>query len=77
MQGIVSKKQPTYKPTKTGLPSLQSSAGLDDLAEMKYEELSINGLNADRDRILEMPICRLVAMRSGTSSELLISGSEN
>jgi hypothetical protein len=40
---------------------------LDDLAEMKYEELSINGVNADRDRILRMPICRLVARRSGTS----------
>lgn len=40
---------------------------LDDLAEMKYEELSINGVNADRDRILKMPICRLVAGRSGPS----------
>ena len=40
---------------------------LDDLAEMKYEELSINGVNADRDRILRMPICRLVARRLGTS----------
>ena len=40
---------------------------LDDLAEMKYEELSINGVNADRDRILRMPICRLVARRSSTS----------
>ena len=40
---------------------------LDDLAEMKYEELSINGVVADRDRILKMPICRLVARRSGTS----------
>jgi FkbM family methyltransferase len=39
---------------------------LDDLAEMNYEELSINGVNADRDRILKMPICRLVARRSGT-----------
>lgn len=40
---------------------------LNDLAEMKYEELSINGVDADRDRILKMPICRLVARRSGTS----------
>jgi FkbM family methyltransferase len=40
---------------------------LDDLAEMKYEELSINGVNADRDRILRMPICRLVVRRLGTS----------
>jgi FkbM family methyltransferase len=39
---------------------------LDDLEEMKYEELSINGVNTDRDRILKMPICRLVAKRSET-----------
>jgi FkbM family methyltransferase len=34
---------------------------LDDLAEMKYQDLSINSVPAGRDVILEMPICRLVA----------------
>jgi FkbM family methyltransferase len=39
---------------------------LDDLAEMKYQELSINSVPAGRDVILEMPICRLVAKPSNT-----------
>jgi FkbM family methyltransferase len=39
---------------------------LDALAEMKYQELSINGVPAGRDVILETPICRLVATRSST-----------
>jgi FkbM family methyltransferase len=37
---------------------------LDDLAEMRYEELSIDGVSAERGTILKMPICRLVAKRS-------------
>jgi FkbM family methyltransferase len=39
---------------------------LDDLAEMKYMELSIDGMPARRDIILGMPICRLVAKRADT-----------
>jgi hypothetical protein len=39
---------------------------LDDLAEMRYEELSIDGASAERRTILKMPICRLVAKRSST-----------
>jgi FkbM family methyltransferase len=39
---------------------------LNDLAEMKYEELSIDGAPTERGTILEMPICRLVAERSST-----------
>jgi len=40
---------------------------LDDLAEMKYRELSINNITVERAVILEMPICRLMARRSGAS----------
>jgi len=39
---------------------------LDDLAELKYQELSINGVSAGRNVILEMPICRLVAKALNT-----------
>jgi FkbM family methyltransferase len=33
---------------------------LDDLAEMRYEMLSIDGVKIERTAILQMPICRLV-----------------
>jgi FkbM family methyltransferase len=39
---------------------------LDDLADMKYGELWIDGILAERGAILKMPICRLVAKRSST-----------
>lgn len=39
---------------------------LDDLAEMRYEELSIDGAPTERGAILKEPICRLVAERSHT-----------
>jgi hypothetical protein len=39
---------------------------LDDLAEMKYEELSIDGAPTERGTIVKMPICWLVAERSST-----------
>jgi Methyltransferase FkbM domain len=39
---------------------------LDDLAEMRYESLSIDGVLAERGTILKMPICRLVAKRLST-----------
>jgi FkbM family methyltransferase len=39
---------------------------LDDLAEMKYEVLRIDGASAERAAVLKMPICRLLAKRSST-----------